>query len=511
MHLYTQLADTARRHGARTALIARHQRLTYDEVLAAASRFARALQALGVSRGDTVALLLPNCPEFTVAYYAAAAVGAVCVPANPLLKPAELTFIWNDCRARLVVTAAPLLAHVQVAREATPSIHAVVAVGDGELPPTVRSFDTLCNAEPDASALDATEGAADAPAVCIYTSGTEGRPKGALLSHRNLLANAGQVRRAMAIDERDNLLCALPLFHSFAGTVCQNTAIAAAACVTLIDQFHPARVAEAMTAHGVTIVPAVPAMYAAMLQLPADYDAAFAGVRLCVSGGAPLPVALLEAFERRFGTVILEGDGPTECGPVTAVNPLHGVRKPGTIGVPIPDVQMAIVDDDDRPIPPGQVGEIVVRGPNVMIGYLNRPDATAAAMRGGWYHTGDLGTMDDDGYFTIVDRKKDMLIVGGINVYPREVEEVLYRHPAIQDAAVVGGHDDRRGEQVVAVVALRPGMTLSARDVQRHCLAHLANYKCPRQVIFRESLPRSAQGKVLKRLLTKELDLAPPA
>jgi long-chain acyl-CoA synthetase len=289
--------------------------------------------------------------------------------------------------------------------------------------------------------------------------------------------------------------------------VCQNTALRFGARITLIDQFHPVRVAEAIGAHRVTIFPAVPAMYGAMMQLPADFDQTFRHVRVCVSGGAPMPVPLMQAFERRFGTVILEGDGPTECSPVTSVNPLHGVRKPGTIGVPVPGVEMKIVDDDDRDVAVGVVGEIVVRGGNVMLGYLNQPEATAIAMRGGWYHTGDLGTMDADGYFAIVDRKKDMLIVGGINVYPREIEEVLYQHPAVQDAAVIGGHDEKRGDQVVAVVALKPGATAAGRELLHFSRARLANYKCPRKVIFREALPRSGTGKVLKRLLKKELEL----
>jgi long-chain acyl-CoA synthetase len=430
----------------------------------------------------------------------------MCVPANPLLKPAELAYIWNDCRATVVVTTPALLPGVNEAKGHVPTLSRVVVVGASSSG-GVSSFADLVNAQPDSSRVSVEGIDANEPAVCIYTSGTEGRPKGALLSHRNLVSNCDQVGRALSFDDRDTFLCALPLFHSFAGTVCQNTALRVGARVTLIEQFHPVRVAEAMNAHGVTIFPAVPAMYGAMMQLPADFDGAFRQVRLCVSGGAPMPVALMQAFERRFGTVILEGDGPTECSPVTSVNPLHGVRKPGTIGVPVPGVEMKIVDDDDRDLPAGGVGEIVVRGENVMLGYLNQPEATAAAMRGGWYHTGDLGTMDADGYFAIVDRKKDMLIVGGINVYPREVEEVLYQHPAVQDAAVIGGHDERRGDQVVAVVALRAGATATSGDLLRFCREQLANYKCPRKVVFREALPRGGTGKVLKRLLKKELEL----
>jgi long-chain acyl-CoA synthetase len=513
LNLYTQLLTSAAARPVHVALIARERQLTYEQLLSEVNRFARALQSAGVRRGDAVAVLLPNCPEFTVSYYAAVAAGAVCVPANPLLKPAELVYLWNDSRAGVVVTTPALLAGVLEAQQHVASVSHVIIVGDGDgrlvdrSTPSIRTFAEVVALQPDTSALNVADASERDPAVCIYTSGTEGRPKGALLSHRNLVSNCEQVGQALSFDDRDNFLCALPLFHSFAGTVCQNTALRVGARVTIIEQFHPVRVAEAMATHGVTIFPAVPAMYGAMMQLPPDFDGAFRRVRVCVSGGAPMPIALMQAFEGRFGAIILEGDGPTECSPVTSVNPLHGVRKPGTIGVPVPGVEMKVVNEEGREVQPGAVGEIVVKGANVMLGYLNQPDATSVAMRGGWYHTGDLGTMDADGYFTIVDRKKDMLIVGGINVYPREVEEVLHRHPAVQDAAVIGGYDERRGEQVVAVITLKARTAVTSSELLRFCRERLANYKCPRKVIVRDVLPRSGTGKVLKRLLKKELEL----
>ena len=345
------------------------------------------------------------------------------------------------------------------------------------------------------------------PAVFIYTSGTTGRPKGAVLSHNNLLANCRQIQGVLKYSAEDNLLCVLPLFHAFAGTVCQHAALFRGAKFTLLEQFHPARVIETIEQRGITIFPGVPAMFAALLQFAADRPEAFRNVRLCVSGGAPMPVAIMEQFEKTFHTIIIEGDGPTECSPVTSVNPPDGVRKPGTIGLPLPGVEMKIFDDNDRELPVGEIGEIVVRGENVMLGYHNQPEATAEAMRNGWYHTGDLGKVDEDGYFTIVDRKKDMLIVGGLNVYPREVEEVLYTHPAVADAAVVGAHDALRGDQVVAVVVLKPGASATAQELREHCRKYLANYKVPRRVEFRQELPRSSTGKILKRLLRKEMEL----
>jgi long-chain acyl-CoA synthetase len=266
-------------------------------------------------------------------------------------------------------------------------------------------------------------------------------------------------------------------------------------------------VLEAVAQHRVTIFSGVPAMFGAMLQLPAELKFDLSSVRFSVSGGAPMPVAIMQAFEHRFKTVILEGDGPTECSPVTCVNPPQGPRKPASVGLPIPGVEMKIFDEEDRPLGPGEVGEIVVRGENVMLGYRNQPQETAEAMKNGWYHTGDLGKTDEDGYFFIVDRKKDMIIVGGLNVYPREIEEVLYSHPAVQDAAVLGIADRKRGEEPIAVVTLKPGAQATGLDLIRYCRERLANYKVPRRVEFRESLPRGGTGKVVKRLLRKEMEM----
>jgi long-chain acyl-CoA synthetase len=270
----------------------------------------------------------------------------------------------------------------------------------------------------------------------------------------------------------------------------------------------PARTLEAIRRHGITVFPAVPAIFNALL-MTARSPEELAPIRFFVSGGAPLPVATLEALESRFHIPVLEGDGPTECSPVTTVNPMEGgPRKPGSVGTAVPGVEVAIFDDDDRPQPTDTVGEIVVRGDNVMLGYLNQPEATAEVMKSGWYHTGDLGKIDSDGYVYIVDRKKDMVITSGLNVYPREVEEALFTHPAVQDAAVIGLPDPLRGEQVVAVVVRKPDVEVTERDLLRHCREVLANYKVPQKVIFQDALPRGGTGKVLKRLLKKELEMA---
>jgi long-chain acyl-CoA synthetase len=505
--LYDIIKRGAEKYPDRTAILYRETSLSYGDLARQVNRLASALGHRGIGPGDSVAVLLPNCPQFTIAYYAVTALGAICVPANPLLKPAELEHIWGDSRAKLAVTAPLLLPNAQETQRSLPGLRTIVSIGErSETPEGVPTWGGLLSegSEAQICVTDVTE---NSPAVCIYTSGTTGRPKGALLSHHNLTVNARQITQVLRFDENDNFLCVLPLFHSFGGTVCQNTPLACGARVTILELFHPARVLEAVETHRVTILPGVPAMFGALLQFSADRPYDFSGVRVCVSGGAPMPVAVMEAFERKFRTIIIEGDGPTECSPVTSVNPLEGVRKPGSIGLPIPGVEMKIFDDRNNELPPNEIGEIVVRGENVMLGYLNQPEATAEAMTGGWYHTGDLGKADEDGYFYIVDRKKDMLIVGGLNVYPREIEEVLYTHPAVADAAVIGAADALRGEEVVAVVTLKPGAQTTDRELIRYCRQRLANYKVPRKIVFRDDLPRGGTGKVLKRLLRKEMDL----
>jgi long-chain acyl-CoA synthetase len=497
----------ASEYPGRVAIRFHEEALSYGELAERISRCAHALRERGIGRGDRVGLLLVNCPESVIAYYGITAVGAVCVPVNPQLKPAELSYIWNDSNVRLAFVTAPLLKHALEARRALAKSMAIVSVGVPPEPAVeVSTFAELLDGAGAKKTSPADLDQKD-PAVCMYTSGTTGRPKGALLSHRNLISNCEQVRAAINAFAGDNFLCALPLFHSFAGTVCQNVSLFCGASMTILEMFHPVHVAHAIGRHRVTIFPGVPTMFGAMLKLPNDVPVDLSSVRLVVSGGAPMPQAVMKAFEESFGIPIVEGDGPTECSPVTSVNPPDGVRKPGSIGLPLTGVQMKIFDDDDREVPAGEIGEIVVRGDNVMIGYHNNPDATAEAMRNGWYHTGDLGRMDEDGYFYIVDRKKDMIIVGGINVYPREIEEVLYSHPAVADAAVIGMPDEKRGEMIVALIVLKTGATARASDITSYCRERLANFKVPRRVLWRESLPRSGTGKVLKRLLRKEMEL----
>jgi long-chain acyl-CoA synthetase len=506
MTLYAILERGAANHPDRPAIYFRDLTISYAALKAQVDQFATALVSRGFQPGDFVAALLPNCPHFTVAYYGATRIGAVFTPVNPLLKAQELEYIWRDCGAKMVITLPMFLENARSAISAIGRDIPIICIGDG-VPAGAESWSGLLASAPGTPQNSIPYPQSIDPAVCIYTSGTTGRPKGALLSHKNLTTNCDQATQVLHIGAEDNFLCVLPLFHSFAGTVCQNLSLYAGARYTILEQFHPARVLEAVQSHKVTLFAGVPAMYGALLQFPPDKPSDFSSVRLCVSGGAPMPVAMMEAFEKKFGTIIIEGDGPTECSPVTCLNPIEGDRKPGSVGLAIPGCEMKIFDDDDNELPVGEIGEIVVRGDNVMLGYLNQPEATAEAMKNGWYHTGDLGKTDPDGYFYIVDRKKDMLLVGGFNVYPREIEEILYAHPAVQDAAVIGTPDPLRGEEAMAVVVLKPGTQATDRELIAHCRERLANYKVPKRVVFRDALPRGGTGKILKRLLRKELEM----
>jgi len=509
-----------------TALVFRDQSMTYAELAVAVARFAAGLRSLGIGQGDRIALLLPNCPPFVLGYFAAGQIGAVVVPSNPLLKSAELEYIWRDAQIKLVLTAAPLLPNVQAARAALPTLKHIVSITpQTELPDTLPAQATdgllfFTDIMMRGAAVLAQDDRPPFPtvheqdcAVVLYTSGTTGHPKGAMLSHKNLTRNVEQVRAVLHITPEDTFLTVLPLFHSFAGTVCMNLPLACGSATILLENFQPARTVEAVEKHKATIFPAVPAIFNALLQYSQSAPFDTSTLRAFVSGGAPLPAAILNTLETKFGVPVLEGDGPTECSPVTSVNPIDGIRKVGSVGPQLPGVEVAIFDEADRILPVDAVGEIVVRGDNVMIGYLNQPEATAEVMTGGWYHTGDIGSIDTDGYIFILDRKKDMIITAGLNVYPREIEEVLLTHPAVADAAVIGQADAARGEEVVAVVILRAGdngeqnFAVTVRELISYCRERLANYKVPRRLVFRDVLPRGSTGKVVKRLLRKEMEL----
>ncbi|MFE1949495.1 long-chain fatty acid--CoA ligase [Streptomyces sp. NPDC059524] len=489
------LARSARAHGDRTAVLEGTASLTYAQLDDRAARFAALLRSRGLRPGDRVAVALPNVLRFPVVYYGTLYAGAVVVPLNPLLKAGELEFALRDSGARLLV-AAP--AGADEASAAAARTGAECLVSD---PP---AWDGLLRAQ-DPSAGAAAEAAADDTAVILYTSGTTGTPKGAELTHRNLVTNAlTTARTLLRLTPDDVLFGGLPLFHAFGQTCALNAATAAGAALSLLPRFQPDRALETLRRDDVTVFLGVPTMYTALLR--AGVGPALPRLRLGVSGGASLPVELLYAAERELGVTVLEGYGLSETSPVACFNPPDRPRKPGSIGLPVEGVELCLFGPDGRAIGPGEVGELAVRGENVMKGYWRRPDATAAAFRDGWFLTGDLARVDEDGYHFVVDRKKDLIIRGGYNVYPREIEEVLYTHPEVVEAAVVGVPHPELGEEVAAVVTLRTDTGPAPEALVSYVKERVAAYKYPRIVRIAATLPKGPTGKILRREIVVQDD-----
>jgi long-chain acyl-CoA synthetase len=495
------LRAAAARHGAARASVFEGRATTLAEFDRLSDRAAAALAARGVRPGDRVGLLAPNSDRFAVAYFGIVKAGAVVVPVNLLLNPKEMAWILKDAGAKgLIHHAAFGAAAAHVAAEGVAAGFRAV-IGGGA--PGAEPWESWLAG--DAPAPEDRIRPAEDLAAILYTSGTTGYPKGAMLTHRNLAVNVDSVARALELRPAgDVFLAVLPMFHAFSATVCMLSPLLTGCCFVPLAKFEPERVARAIGDEGVTILAAVPSMLAVLLRAPEEWRPRFATLRRCFSGGAALPVEILRQFEARFGIPVCEGDGPTECSPVTCVNPVRGPRKPGTVGLPVAHVEMKICDEDGRERSRGEIGEICVRGPNVMKGYWNRPEDTRAAFFGEWFRTGDLGTEDEDGYFSIVDRKKDMLITNGMNVYPRIVEEVLYRHPAVREAAVVGEPHETHGEIPVAFVALHEGAAARADELRAFCRENLGRHEVPRKVFFLKDLPKSGTGKILKRELRKQ-------
>ena len=463
--------------------------LNYAVLKEGSARMAGLLKEKGVEEGDRVAVMLPNVPYFPVAYYAALSAGAVVVPMNVLLKAREVQFYLEDSGAKVLIAWGDFEEAALAGAEAAGAEYVPVKPGEFE--------QLLGGTDPHYELADC---AGDDTAVLLYTSGTTGKPKGAELTHDNLYKNATvSAGTLVEISEEDKLLGALPLFHSFGQTCCLNAAVCRRAMISLIPRFDPEKALEIIQRDGITIFEGVPTMYNAMLAVENRDDYDTSTLRLCLSGGAAMPAETMRSFEGAFDCYILEGYGLSETSPVASFNHPDRERKPGSIGTPIQGVEMKVVDDDGNEVEQGEVGEIVIRGHNVMKGYWNRADATEEAVKEGWFHTGDMAKVDEDGYFFIVDRKKDLIIRGGYNVYPREIEEVLYEHPAIQEAAVVGVPNEELGEEVGAAVVLKSGEELDADEVKKYVKEQVAAYKYPREVWFLEELPKGPTGKILKR------------
>ncbi|MPZ27006.1 MAG: AMP-binding protein [Micromonosporaceae bacterium] len=494
-NLATNLSRSAAQHPDRPAIRLDDEVHRYRSLAAGAAAAVDWLRERGVRPGDRVALQLPNLPLFAVCYYGILAAGAVVVPLNPLFKPREVAYHLADSQATL------LLAAPGVAEPAT------AGAGRAGVACQVLDPDTAARlAGTGAGRLDPAPRGPEDTAVILYTSGTTGVPKGAELTHANLSRNAEVVRDTLQhTGPEDVIFGGLPLYHSFGQTSALNTGVASGSCLTLLPRFEPGKALEILQRDRVTVFLGVPTMYAALLHHPAAAAADLSPLRLCVSGGASLPVELLHGFEDRFGCTILEGYGLSETSPVVTFNHPDRPRKPGSIGTPIDGVQARIVnpaDPDHRDLPPGEVGEVWIRGHNVMKGYWRRPEATAEAVVDGWFRSGDLARADPEGYLFIVDRIKDLVIRGGYNVYPREVEEVLYEHPAVAEAAVIGIPHPTLGQEVGAAVALKPGATATADELRSFVKEQVAPQKYPRHVWLLEELPKGPTGKLLKREIT---------
>jgi len=495
VNLASNLVDTANGHADRVAVRVNETAVTYEDLAQASSRVAGMLRERGVGPGDPVGIMLPNVAEFAVVYYGVLRAGAVVVPMNPLLKAREVSYYLGDSGARLIFAWHGFAGEAQAGAQQAGA--EAVVVDPATFPGLVAA------AAPD-DGVAGREG--DDTAVILYTSGTTGSPKGAELTHANLARNAEVVRTDLfRLTPDDVIFGGLPLFHAFGQTCALNTAVATGACVTLLPRFTPGQALEILAAHRVSVFEGVPTMYVALLGHPGREAYDTSALRLAVSGGAALPVEVLRGFEEAFGCQVLEGYGLSETSPVASFNHPDRPRKPGSIGTPIRGVQMRVVDKEGNEVPQGDVGEIVIRGHNLMKGYWRRPEDTANAVPDGWFRTGDMGRVDADGYYEIVDRKKDMIIRGGYNVYPREIEEVLYEHPAVAEAAVIGLPHPALGEEVGAAVVLKPGAGITADELRDHVKSQVAAYKYPRAVWIVDELPKGATGKIVKR------EIVPPA
>jgi len=463
--------------------------LSYAALDEAAARAAGLLRAKGVQPGDRVAIMLPNVAYFAICYYGALRAGAAVVTMNGLLKEREVAFHLDDSGAKLLLAWHEFADAACAGAGQTDAECVLVAPGEFEA--------LLALPEP---AYEVAERRADDTALILYTSGTTGTPKGAELTHDNLLRNVEVTVDLFGLDERAVTLGALPFFHAFGQTCALNATVAVGGCLTLIARFDGGKALEVIERDRVTIFEGVPTMYAAMLHHPRAQETDTSSLEVCISGGSAMPVEVLRAFERKFGCEILEGYGLSETSPVASFNRRGGERKPGSIGLPIDGVEMRVIDDDGAEVPQGDVGEVAIRGHNIMKGYWKLEEATADAIDpDGWFKTGDMAKVDEDGYFFIVDRKKDLVIRGGYNIYPREIEEVLYEHPHVREAAVIGIPHDELGEEVGAAIALKPGEDCTSDELREFVKERVAAYKYPRHVWIVDNLPKGPTGKILKR------------
>jgi long-chain acyl-CoA synthetase len=510
MKLGEMLSISAQKFSRRVALIFKGLKFTYKNLNDSTNKLANGLVENGLETGQKMAILLENCPEYFHCYYAGHKLGSPIVPINNFSKGEEIRYIVEDCSVHTLITSSTYYKNEISGIEAklTTVKCIVVLMREGDAKPEFpengikhlyyHEFDKQSKEEPTPTGEFSEEDLA----VTIYTSGTTGHPKGAMLSHRNLVSNAASCKYVLEMTKKDKMLLYLPMFHSFTELVCMVLPVYLGLPVVLVERIDRVEIRAAIKRYFPTIMIGVPSVYNALLGAKINFIQKWLNpIRIYISGAAPLPLEVLGKFEKKFGRPLMEGYGLSEASPVVSINPIKGVRKAGTVGLPVKDVQVKVVDDDGNTLGPNMDGELCVKGPNVMMGYYNQPEETAKTLQDGWLYTGDVARIDDDGYITIVERKKDMLIYRGCNIYPREVEELLYKHPAVKECAVVGIPDAARGEIPKAYVVIEDGQTVKEAELKKFCAENLARYKVPKMFSFEKELPMTATGKILKKIL----------
>ncbi|MDX9763155.1 MAG: long-chain fatty acid--CoA ligase [Desulfomonilia bacterium] len=499
MNIASFLTNTAARIPDRPAIRFKGETITFRELNARVDALAHGLTKAGLKPGDFCVLMMPESPNWPVAYYAVAKVGAAVIPVNPIYRKREIEHIFRDSGARAFMGHVGYLSEAAAVLAEMPQVD--IRIVDGmDLPGGFTRLQDLFM--PEAGEYPVSQTKNDDPWIVMYTSGTTGLPKGAVLTHYNLMKDAEVIAAVRYTEPHDVVLSVLPLFHCYGQTHSMNISIYQGLTMLLFEKFNAEEVFKAIEQEESTLLYAVPTMVNRLVDLASERPPKRSGLRFCISGGASLPVEILHRFEKLFNATIYESYGLTECSPTCVENPFGRPTRPGSIGLPIPPFKARIVDEQDQDVPTGEVGELIVSGPGVMKEYLNQPEATTVALRGGWLHTGDLARMDEDGYIYIVDRKKDLIIRGGYNVYPREIEEVLYSIEDILEAAVIGLPHQDLGEEVAAAVVLRSDSKMTAEDIKQYVKDRVAPYKYPRVVKIMKELPKTSTGKILKRGIT---------
>ncbi len=499
MNLITLADENLKSFGEYPFLIFENEIFTNRQMLQYSNRLANGLENIGVKKGDNVVVMLPNCPEVLMSYQGILRRGAVIVPLIPLMNERELAHILGNCEAAAMIATSDIFIKNEPMFRTMESLKYIIIV-DHDVPAGTLSFRSLINDHPEAS-TPSPVGEEDL-AVILYTAGTTSTPKGVMLTHKNLHSNAVNASLAHGTRSTDITLIALPLSHSF-GITSMNKAYKYGNLHVLMRKFQVDEAFKLIEKHKVTDFPGVPAMFIAMLNSPEAGSHDLSSLKSCLSGAAPFPVANLIAFQKKFNCTVFEAYGLSEASPAVSTNYCNRPTKPGSIGQPIPEVEVRIVDDHDQDVLQGDVGELLVKGPNVSAGYYKLSEETAKTFRNGWLRTGDMARMDEDGYLYIVERKKDLIIRGGFNIYPRDIEEILYQHPAIKEAVAIGIPDPVMGEEVKVYVVLKEGMTAVAEEILHYCQSQLAKYKWPKFIELAESLPRNPMGKILRKDLRK--------